>query len=74
MKLLQPGLIVSVPGMKGMYVVLAVDPNKGLAILLSRDGRKRIVRGVPIHTVEIMTWQMLAYIDQTHKPPAGVRN
>ena len=74
MNIPQPGLIVSVSGTEGMYVVLAVDPNKGLAVLLSRDGRKRIVRGVPIHTVEIIPGQMLAYIDRTHKPPTGVRN
>lgn len=73
MEIPQPGLIVSVPGMEGMYLVLAVDLTDGLVVLLSRDGRKLIVRGVAIQSVQIARVQMVALIDriQTSRTEVG---
>lgn len=61
---LQPGLIVSVSGLHGMYVVLTIDASQARAVLFSRDGRKRILRDMPTSTLEIIPGQMLAWIDR----------
>jgi hypothetical protein len=61
MKDLEPGLIVSVPELPGQYVVLRVNLMQCAAVLLSRDGKKTIVRDVPLQMVHLVSGQMQAW-------------
>lgn len=66
MKEVEPGWIVSASEMEGQYVVLCINLNQGAAVLLSRDGKKRVVRGVPLQSLQIIPEQMEAWAHE-HK-------
>lgn len=68
MKELETGYIVAVAQMEGLYVVLEVDPIDRAVVLLSRDGQKRTLRGIPFELVQVMPEQLLAWASQPHVP------
>jgi hypothetical protein len=41
--------------------VLAIVPNPGAAVLLRRDGKRRVMRGVPLQSSQINPDQMQAW-------------
>lgn len=59
MKVPEPGLIVSVAELEGSYVLLGVDSQKHVAVLLSRDGKRTIVRGVSLKSIRVMADQLI---------------
>ncbi len=59
MKVPEPGLIVSVAKLEGTYVLLGVDSHKHVAVLLSRDGKRTIVRGVSLRSIRVMADQLI---------------
>ena len=65
MKNLAPGYIVSVDHMDGLYIVLGIGREDQRAVLLSRDGKQRILRGIPEQLIRIMPEQMRAWTSQS---------
>jgi hypothetical protein len=59
MKVPEPGLIVSAAELEGSYVLLDVDPHKHVAVLLSRDGKRTIIRGVSVNNIRVMADQLI---------------
>lgn len=73
MKVPEPGLIVSVADLEGSYVLLGVDSTKHLAVLLSRDGKRTIVRGVSFRNLRVIPDQLIACNSRTRGYPAHSR-
>ncbi len=61
MKEIEAGWIVTVTALEGQFVVLRISPNRDAAVLLSRDGKRRMVRDVPLRSMQIIPDQMQAW-------------
>lgn len=69
MKVPEPGLIVSVAELEGSYVLLGVDSERHVAVLLSRDGKRTIVRGVSLKSIQVMADQLIDCNNRTRAHP-----
>ena len=69
MKVPEPGLIVPVAEVEGSYVLLGVDSQKHVAVLLSRDGKRTIVRGVSLKRIRVMADQLIDCNSRTRAYP-----
>lgn len=61
MKKIEVGWIVTVTAMEEQFVGLRISPNRDAAVLLSGDGKRRMVRDVPLLSIQIIPDQMQAW-------------
>lgn len=61
MKAIEAGWIVTVTAIEWPLFVLRINPNRDAAVLSSRDGKRRMVRDVPLRSIQIIPDQMQAW-------------